>query len=130
LPGTPPHKILMHIAFGDWQVAPVTAEVEARTIGARIHVPAIAEGRNPDLVPYWGIEPIETYPYDGSAIVIWDSGTPAPPLTNTQPTEGRDPHEDPRADPQARVQKSEFLRTDGTVVDVCNGAPCTATPVP
>ena len=31
---TPPHTVLMHVAFGDHQVANVAAEVQARTIGA------------------------------------------------------------------------------------------------
>ena len=54
LPGTPPHSVLMHVAFGDWQVAQVTADVQARTIGARLHVPAVTTGRLPDATPYWG----------------------------------------------------------------------------
>ncbi len=131
LPDTPPHKVLMHIAFGDHQVSQDVANIEARTIGARIHTPAIAPGRLPGFVePYWGIEPIPSDPYDGSAIVVWDSGSPAPPTVNLapSPTEGRDPHGDPRADPEARRQKSEFLRTNGAVVDVCDGQPCTAAP--
>lgn len=128
LPGTPRHRVLMHIAFGDHQVAPASAEIEARTIGARIHMPAVAPGRLPDVVPYWGIEPIPSYPYEGSAMVVWDSGSPAPPLANLPPTEGRDPHEDPRADPDARRQKAAFLAPDGVVIDVCGGAPCTAEP--
>ena len=33
---------------------------------------------------------------------------------------------DPRNDPEARVQKSEFLKPDGAVIDVCGGAPCLA----
>ncbi|MGI8332129.1 hypothetical protein ACRYCC_19355 [Actinomadura scrupuli] len=130
LPGTPSHRVLMHVAFGDHQVSPVAAEVEARTIGARIHAPAVAAGRNPDVVPYWGIPAIPSYPYQGSAIVIWDSGTPYPPLTNTPPSGaayGRDPHSDPRNSAAARRQKAVFLST-GTVIDVCAGAPCTAQP--
>jgi hypothetical protein len=130
LPGTPSHQVLMHVAFGDHQVSPVAAEVEARTIGARIHAPAVAAGRNPDVAPYWGIPAIESYPYRGSAIVIWDSGTPYPPLTNTPPAGaayGRDPHSDPRNSAAARRQKAVFLTT-GTVIDVCAGAPCTAQP--
>lgn len=123
-PGTPVHTVLMHVAYGDFQVSPVAAEVEARTIGARIAQPAVDPGRSPDKVPYWGIQPIESFPYEGSAIVIWDSGTPTPPLTNTIPTQGKDPHEDPRNDPGAQQQKSEFLRSDGKVVDVCNAKPC------
>ncbi|TNY35448.1 hypothetical protein [Thermomonospora catenispora] len=132
LPGTPDHRVLLHVAFGDHQVSPTAAEVEARTIGARIHTPALAPGRSPDRVPYWGIPPIEAYPYPGSAIVVWDSGTPHPPLTNLPPRGeeyGRDPHSDPRNDPDARRQKAVFLTT-GEVVDVCGGAPCTAGPLP
>jgi hypothetical protein len=117
----------MHVAFGDHQVADVAAEIEARTIGARIHQPAIAAGRHTSVVPYRGILPIPAYPFDGSAIVIWDSGaTPASPITNTPPSVGQDPHERPRRQSSARLQKSEFLRTGGRVIDVCNGAPCLA----
>lgn len=130
LPGTPSHRVLMHVAFGDHQVSTIGAEAEARTIGARIHTPAIAPGRNPDVVPYWGIPAIASYPYDGSAIVIWDSGTPHPPLTNTPPAGtayGHDPHSDPRNSPVARQQKAVFLLT-GQVIDVCSAAPCTEPP--
>lgn len=126
LPGTPEHRVLMHVAFGDHQVAPVAAEVEARTVGARVHAPTVAPGRNPDKAPYWGI-PTFGSSYDGSAMVVWDSGSPAPPLTNTPPTEGRDPHSDPRNNAEARRQKAVFLTT-GAVVDVCGGGPCVITP--
>lgn len=128
LPGTPEHEVLLHVAIGDFQVSTYTAEVEARTIGARIHWPATTSDRLPDREPHWGIPRIESYPYDGSAIVFWDSGTPAPPTVNLPPREGRDPHSDPRSDPGARRQKSEFLSTDGAVVDVCDAQPCTAEP--
>ncbi|TDC01952.1 hypothetical protein E1284_39810, partial [Actinomadura bangladeshensis] len=126
LPDTPAHRVLMHVAFGDHQVAPVAAEVEARTIGARVHAPAVQPGRNPDTVPYWGISTFGSS-YDGSAMVVWDSGSPAPPLTNTPPTQGRDPHSDPRNNADARRQKATFLKT-GTVVDVCGGGPCVIAP--
>ncbi|GAA2071476.1 hypothetical protein GCM10009801_23150 [Streptomyces albiaxialis] len=132
LPGTRPHQVLMHVAYGDHQVPPVAAEVEARTLGARLVTPALAPGRSPDRVPYWGIRPAGKLPYRGSALVIWDSGTPTPPLSNTPPTGpayGRDPHSDPRNAPAARRQKAAFLST-GRVVDVCDAAPCTAPPAP
>jgi hypothetical protein len=119
----------MHVAFGDHQVSQDAADIQARTIGARVHVPPYADGRRPGFVePSWGIAPIESYPYDGSAIVVFDSGAAAPPITNLAPREGEDPHGDPRNDPDARVQKSAFLRSDGAVVDVCGGAACTADP--
>ncbi|MEU8136405.1 hypothetical protein [Streptodolium elevatio] len=129
LPHTPRHQVLMQIAFGDHQVANVSAEAQARTMGARIATPALAPGRSPDVTPYWGIAPITRYPFSGSsALVVWDSGTPAPPTTNTPPFEpdyGEDPHSDPRNSAAARVQKAAFLTT-GQVVDVCGGAPCRA----
>jgi hypothetical protein len=40
-----------------------------------------------------------------------------------------DPHECPRRQPSARVQKSHFLSTGGSVVDVCSGQTCLA-PLP
>ena len=42
------------------------------------------------------------------------------------PQFGDDPHEKPRAQFSARVQKSEFLQPDGRIIDVCSGAPCLA----
>jgi len=127
LPNTPKHTVLMHVAFGDHQVSDTTAEVEARTIGARGYQPVLDPGRSPwrrfQLIP-----PIGKFPFGGSAIVIWDSGTPAPPITNTPNRGGEDPHSDPRSTPAARVQKSEFLAVDGHVVDVCGGAPCHSMP--
>ncbi|MEV7006370.1 hypothetical protein [Streptosporangium sp. NPDC051022] len=130
LPGSPRHRVLLHVAFGDHQIPTVTAEVEARTVGARIHQPAVAAGRDRDVTPYWGIRALPARPYAGSALVVWDSGTPAPPVTNTPPLGapyGRDPHQDPRNDPEARVQKAHFLR-EGVVIDVCGDAPCVSDP--
>ncbi|NUT44091.1 MAG: hypothetical protein HOV86_29255, partial [Thermoactinospora sp.] len=122
-PGTPRHQVLMQVAFADHQVAMVSADVKARTIGARVMWPAVGEGRSQDRVPYWGIKRARGAAWPGSALVVWDSGTPAPPLTNTPPTQGTDPHEDPRRTPAAQLQKSVFLKT-GIVADVCGSAPC------
>lgn len=132
-PGTPRHQVLMQVAFGDHQVANVTADVEARTIGARILLPGLASGRSTDVTPFWGITPISFLPWNGSAIVYWDSGTPAPPTGNLAPHEpayGIDPHESPRRAVNAQQQKSEFLRPGGTVIDTCGGLPCTAPLIP
>jgi hypothetical protein len=129
LPDTPTHKVLLHLAFGDHQVANIATEVETRTIGASIHQPALAAGRHSDVNPYSGIPAIPSYPFDGSALVVWDSGAPTPPTINKAPTGPLDPHADPRKSPDARDQKSAFLQAEGTgtVIDVCSGAPCTAT---
>ncbi|MFF5295883.1 hypothetical protein [Paractinoplanes globisporus] len=127
LPRTPAHRVLMHVAFGDHQVSPAAAQVEARTIGARIHQPALAPGWSDETVPFWGIRPLPPYPYRGSALVVWNSGQAfAPPPTNLAPAGpqyGTDPHEFPRAQPSAQLQKATFLLT-GRVIDVCAGAPC------
>jgi hypothetical protein len=129
LPNTPQHKVLLHLAFGDHQVANVATEVEARTIGASIHQPAIAPGRHSDVNPYSGIpgpSPTipSTAPPSSSGTVAWrdtaDSRTPRLRAA------WLDPHSDPRKSPVARNQKSEFLKTGGAVVDVCTGTPCTA----
>ncbi len=125
-PGTPRHTVLLDEAFGDQQVANVATEVEARTIGARAHRPALAPGRSLDRTSLWGIPTITASSDRGSALVLWDSGSPAPPPGNVPPRTGVDPHEDPRASKAARAQKSAFLQVDGTVIDVCGGRPCTA----
>jgi hypothetical protein len=125
LPNTPSHKVLLHLAFGDHQVANVATEVEARTIGASIAWPAINPGRHSDVNPYWSIPQIPGYPFDGSALVVWDSGAATPPITNTPPGVGFDPHSDPRKSPVARQQKSDFLQhVGGAVTDACPGVPC------
>ncbi|HEX5095151.1 MAG TPA: hypothetical protein VFX21_04025 [Acidimicrobiia bacterium] len=127
LPDTPEHTVLLHVALGDHQVANVAAEVEARTIGARIHCPATTDGRLPDVEPHWDLECAKDGD-TGSVLVWWDSGTPPAPPVNLAPSGGEDPHGDPRSSPDARTQKSEFLQPDGTFVDVCNGQACTAAP--
>jgi hypothetical protein len=131
LANTPKHTVLMHVAFGDHQVSQFQADVEARTIGARIHAPALAPGRSPQADPFAGLESIPSFPWGGSAIVYWDSGpgrVAAPPLTNTAPEGLEDPHEHPRRTAAARQQKSEFLKDGGSVTDVCGGAPCVSAP--
>ena len=138
LPGTPTHTVLMHVAFGDHQVSDTAAEVEARTIGARAYRPAVLPGRSP-WPRFQMIPSIPSFPFGGSAIVMWDTGplrtvgtetqgTDPPPATNTPNRSGDDPHDNPRATPSARVQKSEFLKVGGAVVDVCGGRPCFAAP--
>jgi hypothetical protein len=124
LPNTPPHQVLLHEAFGDHQVTIVATEVQARTIGASVHAPILAPGRSYEVTPLYGIPTIPSYPFNGSAIIVWDSGTPTPPTTNTPNRDGDDPHSDPRNSVQGRIQKSEFLKTGGAVVDVCAAAPC------
>jgi hypothetical protein len=131
LADTPKHTVLMHVAFGDHQVSQFQADVEARTIGARIYAPGLAPGRSPQADPFAGLQPIPSFPWGGSAIVYWDTGperVAAPPLTNAAPEGLEDPHEHPRRTAAARQQKSEFLKPGGSVIDVCGGAPCVSAP--
>ena len=125
LPGSGANRVLIHTAVGDQQVAPFTAEIEARTAGIPVHRPMYGDGRTMDVDPGWGLSSIE-YPSSGSGLVIWDSGSPLAPLANVPPRAGHDPHEDPRHAPDAQAQKDQFLRTGGTLVDVCSAAPCEA----
>jgi hypothetical protein len=132
LPDTPSHTVLMQIAYGDHQVSMYSAAVEARTIGALAHEPALDLGTNRarDRNLFFGIQGIAHYPFGGSAIVIWDSGpgrVQPPPLANLAPADtatNNDPHEDVRNTKAARLQKSDFLAPNGSVVDVCGGKPC------
>ena len=157
LPNTPPHDVLLHVGFGDHQVADVTTEVQARTIGARVHRPLLEAGRDryrdrpyPDrpFGPLFdGVDSLGPLGYSatGSGVIFWDDGpyrglperiddcdhnagdrgNLAPPAGNVPPRLGCDPHEHPRRSPAARRQKSEFLRIEGRIVDVCGG-PCFA----
>jgi hypothetical protein len=127
LANTPAHEVLLHPALGDHQVATLTAEVEARTVGAVTNADPLDPGRIPGTDPLWGIPRVDlSSPHAGSAIVYWDSGSPAPPTKNLPPREGRDPHSHPRNDAKAREQKAAFMSPGGVVTEVCGGGPCYA----
>ncbi len=131
LRGTPPKQVLMHVAFGDWQVSELTAMVAARTMGVPIHRPVVSDGRSREVDPGWGIDTLNyasgNAASDMSALVIWDSGSDPIPLEARPPSTGRDPHADPRNDVEVRRQKAAFL-FDGELIDVCTAGPCTAAP--
>lgn len=146
-PNTPKHQVVLDVAFGDHQVANVTSEMEARTIGAKIRQPALASGRHPDTKPFFGLTAPKSYPTSDSLLIYWDSGTLAPPEANITPAASdaftaacgpltkdqreadakcADPHEDPRRAPGTIRQKDAFFRPDGKAIDPCDGKPCTA----
>ena len=145
--GTPEHQVLLHVGFGDHQVAQVAAEVMARTIGAGVREPALAEGRHPDAMPFFGLDMIPDAATERSLLVYWDSGTLPPPAANITPVSSdlwqstcgamaeeewehdarcADSHEDPRRAPAAIQQKDAFFRPDGKITDTCDGRPCVA----
>ncbi|UJA21483.1 hypothetical protein HJD18_15525 [Thermoleophilia bacterium SCSIO 60948] len=136
-PNTPEHQVLMQLAYGDHQVSNLTAEVEARTIGAEYYSPTLVPGRHWADEDLFGLDPIAEGS-TGSALVYWDGGpkayegtiglgTDPAPLVNLPPREidgfGDDPHSYPRRDVAARVQKSDFLQVDGEFSG-CGGEPC------
>jgi hypothetical protein len=123
LPGTPAKQVLMHVAFGDWQVSELTALVAARTMGVPIHRPVTADGRSREISPGWGLDAVD-YARDTSALVVWDSGSDPIPLEAVPPSTSRDPHGDPRDDVEVRRQKAAFL-FDGELIEICNAGPCT-----
>ena len=119
----------MHVARGDHQVAPVTADAMARTIGARTNRVPLAPGAAQDKVPLYGI-PRTGFPFNGSAIIYWEPGgglarVPLQPLTNIPDHPGVDPAI-PATRRSARRQKSAFLSPSGSVIDVCGGSFCQA----
>ena len=139
LPDTPAHKVLMQIAYGDFQVSMYAGAAEARTIGASVVEPVLSPDRLPrDANLFYGLPAVQHYPFNGSAVEIWDSGptrTMAPPVGNIPPTANDpgpsthppynvDPHEDPRNTPAAQTQISAFLEPNGAVTSVCNDQPC------
>ena len=137
--------VLLHAAFGDHQVANVTAEVEARTIGASVYQPALDPGRHWEAdgsSQIFGIPSIGAFPFSGSALVYWDGGpvtpgnpggTATPPNENVPPRPpiyGSDPHSYPRNDVKARAQKAAFLAMNGVLLNPCRTVNNTATAPP
>ena len=119
-PDTPAHDVMLQVAFSDHQVTNVAAEVEARTIGAPIMTPGLPEGRHWEMDPYFA--DTATYPYQGSALIYWDSGNATPPNGNIPADHHGDPHGDPRNEPAGGWQEAHFLLT-GWMEDVCGGRP-------
>jgi hypothetical protein len=79
LPDTPEHHVLLQAAVGDFQVSNLTAEIEARTIGAHIYEPAVDPGRHWDVDPFVGLDPIAAFPFgdgagENAAFVYYDGG--------------------------------------------------------
>jgi hypothetical protein len=87
LPNTPEHHVLLQAAYGDHQVSNLTAEVEARTIGAKVEDPELDSGRHWATDPLFGLTPIPggSYPYDDPAALVYYDGGPLnfPPSSGT-----------------------------------------------
>jgi len=127
-PNTPAHQVMLHVAYGDYQVANVSAEVEARTIGAHFVAQAMPAQRHWSADPLFGFENVLASGESCvgcSALVYWDSGNLIPPNANVPPDRvGSDPHEHPRRDIDSGWQRVSFFDT-GWIHDTGPGSYCT-----
>jgi hypothetical protein len=122
--GVPAKNVLLLEAFGDHQVANVSTEKLARTLGLSRVDPTLTAGRSTDVAPFFGIPALASLPAQGSGLIVWDFGTPAPPVENVPPREGDDPHGKLSDVPDALILVATFTQPDGSIIDVCGGEPC------
>lgn len=113
LPNTPAHKILVHMATSDDEVANIATEIMVRTLG----IPQVG----PVVQSYYNV-PEMSAPFDGSAMVESDAGFPVPPITNIPPPDNN-AHGLMRGRPAIQAQIDQFLRTGGNIQNFCTG-PC------
>jgi hypothetical protein len=149
---TPPHQVLLSVAFGDFQYATITADNIARTLKLPIYQPTLAQGVDPLIGTtsqddyFYNLDPIRKFPLDGSALYYWNAGTLSPPPGNitpeasslyqaqcTGPNAGslvqcQDPHDTVSRQPQVISQKKAFFQPKGTINNVCQDQPCAAKP--
>lgn len=114
LPGSPSaRRVLLHTGMGDPAVPPLSAHLQARSLGLPTLAPA------PRAI--WGIQP-EAGAIDGSAIAEFDFGIePEPGYQAIPPVANNPVHEGVRRLPAAREQLSRFLRPGGKVEATCDG---------
>ncbi len=132
-PGIPAKQVFIIENYGDHQVANVSAELLARTIGAHNHRPAFNPSvfggtprTNVPVVAQWGLSRLIQTKAAKAGLVLWDYGTPTPPTTDLAPNGpayGADPHGDGRGNTSLLTQITTFLKT-GVIPDVCNGQAC------
>ncbi|MEX0620457.1 MAG: hypothetical protein WD181_02655 [Solirubrobacterales bacterium] len=156
LPNTPPHKVMLVMAWGDHEVANVATEVEARTIGAPLRSPTLDSSRlAPGMLnPFYDHEilgDLSGPAADGNAFFIWDTGpkrsdppgtpigntvngfptwgTNPAPLANIPPSRsfGQNPHDTVVQESNlARKLIADFINTNGKVTNPCGAGPCYA----
>jgi hypothetical protein len=118
-------KVLLHVGFGDHQVSIYAAEAMALTARMKCIGNMLPQGRHPLKggaflgIPAIGVNDQQ---FAGSALVEFDSTATevdAPPLENFPPRTKADSHEHPRRALEGRVQKGEFLRSNGFIRNTC-----------
>ena len=134
LPGSKLSRIIIQSPIGDQILTETAAELMQRSLEVKRHNPSNVEGRHIAVEPYVGIAPITTYPFEGNAVMHWDSGpfpiaghdgTPLQRVENLPRNLGYDTHGMPITQPGAWEQKATFWRT-GQVLNVCGAQPCYA----
>jgi len=132
-PGIPAKQIFIIENYGDHQVANVSAEILARTIGARNHQPAFRPAffgapprANVPVAPQWGLAKLDQSRAAKAGLVLWDYGTPTPPATNLAPdgpAYGSDPHGFGRGNALLLNQITTFL-SSGVIPNECGATAC------
>ncbi|HEX4490331.1 MAG TPA: hypothetical protein VH914_03910 [Acidimicrobiia bacterium] len=132
-PGIPAKQVFIIENYGDHQVANASAEMLARTIGARNHQPAFDPsffGAPPradvPVVPQWGLQKLDHAKPVTAGLVLWDYGTPTPPTDNLAPDGsqyGQDPHGFGRGNTLLLDQITSFLTT-GVIPNECGRFAC------
>jgi hypothetical protein len=132
-PGIAPKQIFIIENYGDHQVANISAEMLARTIGARNHQPAFrsrffgaAPRLNVPVEPQWGLSKLNHHGQVTAGLVLWDYGTPTPPTDNHAPdgdTFGQDPHGFGRGNASLLNQITTFIAS-GVIPNECGDSAC------
>jgi hypothetical protein len=131
--GIPAKQVFIIENYGDHQVANVSAEMLARTIGARNHQPAFnakffggTARKNIPKTPQWGLQKLDHSKPVTAGLVLWDYGTPTPPTNNHAPdgsAYGADPHGFGRGNALLLDQITTFL-SSGMIPNECGTAAC------
>jgi hypothetical protein len=134
--GTKAKQVFIIENYGDHQVANVSAEALARTIGARNHQPVFNNSSWPTprvnlpVTMQWGLSAANQAISNPAFIELWDYGTPTPPTVNLSPSGsqyGNDPHGYGRQTPGIIIQIHTFMAT-GFVPQECGTGPCIGVP--
>jgi hypothetical protein len=149
---TPAKQVLMTVAFGDHQVATITADNIARTLNIPIYKPVLPEDVSPMLGAgpgtqnrfFYDLDPIRSFPANSSALYYWYYGTLPPPPGNITPTMStayeelctsgdagtaacEDPHGFVRKQPEVIAQKRVFFER-AQIANACKDEPCESAP--
>ena len=140
--GTSIKQVFIIENYGDHQVANVSTESFARTIGAERHSPVFdptAFGTTRTNLPTVMQALLTNHTYSPTAPVralveLWDYGTPTPPVANQAPgggAYGSDPHGYGRRTP-GLIDQIKSFQVSGTISDIClsDGTPTACIGVP